>query len=121
LRGCVRWLRDFATVPRDRHEHALVAAPAEEIFKRLFDPVMGTSAARISIQDAFSRFHISHIGMSSFEHFDILLLYDERGGERCLWRQTGMPGIEDCRLWRGEMENVAIQFCDSFEQEVMAS
>jgi hypothetical protein len=118
LRGCVRWLRDFATVTRDRYEPALAAAPAEEVFRCLYDPVMGAGSSSTPYKDAFARFHISHIGMSSFEHFDILLLYDAHGGERCLWRVAGATKIEECRLWRNEMESVAKEFCDLFEREV---
>src|SRR5687768_1015721 len=60
LRGCVRWLHDFANVPRDRFERSLSSAKAEEVFRRLYDPVMHTGKRPAPVQDAFSRFHISH-------------------------------------------------------------
>jgi hypothetical protein len=118
LKGCVRWLRDFASVPRDRYEPALAAAPAEEVFRCLYDPVMGEGRSSTPFEDAFARFHVSHLGMSAFEQFDILLLYDAHGGERCLWRRAGAAKIEECRLWRNEMEAVAEEFCYLFEREV---
>jgi hypothetical protein len=120
LRGCVRWLRDFATMARDRYEPALVAATSEEVFRYVYDPVIGEGISRARFEDAFARFHISHIGMSSFEKFDILLLYDAHGGERCLWRRAGSPNIEECKLWRNEMETVAIEFCELFERNALA-
>jgi hypothetical protein len=119
LKGCVRWLRDFATVPRDRYDSRLVAASAEEVFQVVYDPVMGGSATLTHVDDAFARFHISHLGMSSFELFDMLLLYDVHGGERCLWRKAGASKIEECRLWRREMETVADEFCAEFERQVL--
>lgn len=118
LRGCVRWLRDFATVPRNRYEPALAAAPAEEIFRCLYDLVMGGGASSTPYENAFARFHISHIGMSSLEQFDMLLLHDAHGGQRCLWRHAGSTKIQDCRLWRNEMESVAGEFCELFEREM---
>ena len=118
LRGCVRWLRDFANVRRDRYEPALVSLSAAEVFRSVYDPVMAEGNSRSSFADAYARFHISHIGMSSFERFDILLLYDVHGSERCLWRRANATEIAECRLWRNEMESVASEFCDLFEQEL---
>lgn len=57
--------------------------------------------------------------MSSLELYDVLLLKDANGGERCLWRKTGDDqAIRDSRLWRNEMESVAGEFCDQFEREL---
>jgi hypothetical protein len=81
---------------------------------------MGAKSSPIPFQDAFARFHISHIGMSSFEEFDILLLYDAHGGERCLWRRVGATTIAECKLWRNEMEAVAKEFCEAFERDTLA-
>jgi hypothetical protein len=123
LRGCVRWLRDFFENPRDRFEADLVDLPAGEVFKRVYDRPMGRSTHGSSapeVQNAFARFHISHLGMSSFERFDVLLLKDEHGAERCLWRQVGDDRINDCHLWRNEMEGVAIEFCNMFDRETEA-
>lgn len=119
LRGCVRWLRDFHTNPRERHEAMLSTRTAEEVFRLVYDPVIagGESASgQPQVRDAYSRFHISHLGMSSFERFDLLLLKDANGSERCLWRAAGTKKVFECRLWRNEMEAVAADFCDWFER-----
>jgi hypothetical protein len=119
LLGCLRWLNDFASTPRSRYESGLFELPAREVFRRVYDPVMPHSGAgRPGVTDAFSRFHISHLGMSAFERFDLLLLTDEHGAERCLWRETGSEEIHECYLWRLEMERVAGQFCARFEREL---
>jgi len=121
LRGCVRWLRDFATVARNRYEPALARATAEEVFRQLYEPVMSSRSLSSSYENAFSRFHISYVGMSSFDLFDIILLHDLNGGERCLWRRSGVAKIEECKLWRHEMETVAKEFCDLFDGKALSS
>lgn len=118
LRSCVHWLRDFATGARHRFEPDLVDASAEEVFRQLYDPVMAGGSGCSPYEDPYSRFHISYIGMSSFELFDILLLHDAHGEARCLWRRAGAPAIEECRLGRGEMESVATEFCALFDRTV---
>jgi hypothetical protein len=117
LRGCVRWLRDFSTNPRDRFEPHLAGAPSEEVFAALFEPTMNAESSRAPVEDAYARFFVSHLGMSSTETVDILLLYDEHGGERLVWRDGESNPVRDCRLGRREMESVAADFCDQFEQK----
>lgn len=119
LKGCVGWLRDFATKPRERFEPSLEEASPREVYERAYEPIMTSGAKSPPIADAFARFNISHLGMSAFELFDILLLKDSNGGERCLWRRAGEEEVHECRLWRNEMETVANDFCDRFDQEVL--
>ena len=118
LKGCARWLEDFATVPRDRHEAGLEVLSAEEVFKAVYDPVMASDIERANhlggIRDAYSRFHISYLGMSSFEAFDVLLLFAADGSERCLWRDARNGEMGECRLAQGEMEKIAAEFCRGF-------
>lgn len=117
LRGCVRWLLEFANVPRNRFEPSLASADAEEVFRRVYDPVIGLDGAGASVENAYARFHISHLGMSSFDQCDLLLVVDESGGERCLWRQAGSVSIQECRLRPQEMARVAKAFCAAFDRE----
>jgi hypothetical protein len=118
LKGCVGWLRDFVSKPRDRFEASLERASPEEVFREVYDPVMAGATRPALIDDAYGRFHIAHLGMSAFENFDILLLKEANGGERCLWRRAGSAVVHECYLWRNEMESVATDFCDLFEREV---
>lgn len=107
LKGCYAWLRDFEQNSRERYEPSLSEFSAEEVFRRVFDPVMPGGISHpdeLPIKNSYHRFHISHLGMSSFERFDVLLLTDEDGGERCLWRMAGVPHIVEFRLRSGEME-----------------
>lgn len=116
LLGCLRWLRDFSSVPRDRYEPGLWNLPPAGVFAVIYDSVMRGSHWRSvgSVRDAYARFHISHLGMSSFDRFDLLLLKDRLGTERLLWRQAGIEAIHDCYLDPLEMETVAQEFCDRF-------
>jgi hypothetical protein len=117
LGGCLRWLEDFATVPRDRHEPTLEDASAETVFRYVYDPVMASDirATDMGVKDAYSRFHISHLGMSAFETYDVLLIFENDGAERCLWRDARSGAIAECRLSRGEMESVAAEFVRHFK------
>ncbi len=117
LRGCHRWLRDFESVPRIRFEPGLFALSAKEVFARIYDPVMNRDPRLPAIADAYDRFHISHVGMSAFDRYDILLLTDEQGAERCLWRESGSDHLHECFLRRREMERIAGQFCALLERE----
>lgn len=121
LKGCVGCLRDFATVPRARQEPRLWPLSAPDVFRLVFDPVMGPGGIgdprKQPIPYAFSRFHISHLGMSSFDAFDLILIKNEQGAERCLWRHTEATQIHECNLQANEMEDVALAFCKRFELE----
>jgi hypothetical protein len=123
LRGCINWLREFHDMQVDRHEPDLVDLPADEVFRLVYDNVMpgGTPFGHPWEHEARRRFHISYLGMSSFELFDILLLTNALGAERCLWRAAGSTEIHDCRLWRREMESVAGEFCTRFESVMRAA
>ncbi|MDP3279190.1 MAG: Imm42 family immunity protein [Deltaproteobacteria bacterium] len=123
LLGCLRWLKDFRDHPRKRFEPGLWHLPAGEVFRRVYDPVMAgaKSASESCVPDAYARFHISHLGMSSFNRFDLLLLEDEHGAERCLWREAATEDLHECYLKSFEMESVAGEFCEQLEQIISVS
>lgn len=118
LKGCCWWLRDFQSNPRDRFDASLVGLAADDIFRLLYDAVFGPNAVvdpeEQPIPNAMPRFHLSNLGMSSFEQFDLLLVKDEAGRERFLWRKAGSSLIHEFFLEPNEMELVAAQFCDQF-------
>lgn len=122
LLGCLRWLEDFATTPRDRFDPKLESLSAADVFARVYDPSMAPDArwdaAVEGVRDVFARFNISHIGMSSLDRVDVLLLFRADGSERCLCRE--MPGgeIREYQLARGEMESVAARFAEEFRREI---
>jgi hypothetical protein len=123
LKGCVRWLRDFADKPRDRQNDVLIELDRIAAFHAVYDATFGTNAAanpaEQTIPHAYGRFHISYLGMSSMERFDILLIKDRAGNERCIWRESGVPTIYEQCLDPREMESVALEFCNEFEDAHM--
>lgn len=113
LNACANWLSDFAAKPCNRYEPSLVGLSAQEAFQRGYDAAMQDDVPKI--ENAYSRFFISQLGMSSFDRYDILLLKDAEGMERCLWR-CREDAICECCLNPNEMESVAAQFCEIFER-----
>jgi hypothetical protein len=113
LGGVVRWIRDLIDNPRLRRESALDGRSKEEIFRLIYDPVMARTARpgiKPPIEDAYTRFHIAHIGMSSFDAYDVLLLEEATGQQRLLWRLRD-GDIQEAYLPPREMERVAGEFC----------
>ena len=90
------------------------------IFRLLHDAVMApggiANPEEEPVPNAYPRFHLSHLGMSSFEQFDLLLVKDEVGRERLLWRKADSPLIHELTFEPNEMEVVTGQFCDQFEE-----
>ena len=81
LKGVVSWWRDFVTNDRDRWSPLLDTMDAEAVYALLFDLIYGEAGTIgvIStdpqvIADAFSRFKISHLGMSAFDRYTIFLV-----------------------------------------------
>jgi hypothetical protein len=109
-----------ATVPRERHEPDLDNLSAPDVLQVTWDDFMsaeivdGKSSARIPNCD--DRFHISHLGMSSFDAFDIVLVSKQDGSERCIWRNARSGEIAEQNLRAGEMEAVASVFSSEFRR-----
>src|SRR5438552_7305835 len=71
LKGCLSWLRAFATDSVNRYEAGLMNRPKVELFDLLMRPLNRTQRtneeaepAAVSderIEDAYARFHISHL------------------------------------------------------------
>jgi hypothetical protein len=118
LRGCANWLEDFATRPVNRFEARLEHLSADDLVRILYDDFMTKDVSRggdsDAIADIYSRFHISHLGMSSFNAIDLLLVAISDGSERCVWRNACDGAIGEARLAHGEMETVAADFSRQF-------
>ncbi|WP_321532122.1 Imm42 family immunity protein [uncultured Desulfuromonas sp.] len=122
LRGCLNWLNKFSSQVCNRFEDALEGLNKESVFKLLYDSVIFTGTSEIKekpkFEDIFSRFHISHLGMSSFEQFDILLIEQQNGQQRCLWRHADSNEINECYLPKKEMQRVAMHCCIWLKENV---
>jgi hypothetical protein len=89
LDGVVSWLK-YESLPlnSNRREDRLINKSIFEIFATIYDPVMDekltTMLPLFSIEDSYGRFHISHIGLSSFNDFAVLLI-ESIATQRILW------------------------------------
>jgi hypothetical protein len=112
LRGCVRWLTDLRDNPRDRYEPGLFELAGADVFEWVHAPVIfpAVTAKKLPPKDAFARFHVSHIGMSSFERWDLLFIKNEVGEERLLWREGESQVVREVRLDAGELERTVDEF-----------
>jgi hypothetical protein len=122
LLGCVGWLEDLATKPRQRLEPSLDLLSPEEVFRRIYDPAMAPDARWDAepegVRNVYSRFNMSHIGMSAFDRVDVLLLHRADGTERCLCREMPSGQIFGYELEPREVENVAAAFAREFRRAV---
>jgi hypothetical protein len=108
----------FSAEPSGPSYDALI--DRDEVFRLVVNPVFGPGGIadprKQPIPFAYERFHITHLGMSSFDAYVVVLVKDADGAERCLWRKHGDENIHDCWLAAGEMERVAAEFCNEFEK-----
>jgi hypothetical protein len=115
LIGCVGWLREFVENPRDRHESGLYAIQKDLAFS-ILNAGMVADEDRLGAEaypDTFSRFHISHLGMSSFDRVTLLLVEDKSGRQRCIWQQELDP-VQEAFLPPGRMQQVARDCVERF-------
>lgn len=109
LKGCWNWMRDFVAHPRDRYERDLYDMDKRQVYLRLATSVLPnenpSGFATEVYERTVSRFHMAHIGMSSFDRYVLLLMKDEQGMERLVWRE-GDSDIQDAYLSAGQLESV---------------
>ena len=121
LKGCLNWWRDLVNCPRNRYEPGLFNASKETVFLLLASSVLETGDQSTLIGEyfpkTFSRFHISHVGMSSFDNVVMLFLKSEIGLERLVWR-VGDGDIFDAYFEPGEVEGAFTEAAASLEQEL---
>lgn len=117
LKGCIGWLRNIVESPRDRFEPGLYGMEREAAYRALCDGVIShgddDDDAEERYADTFARFHISHLGMSSFDRVTLLLVEDGDGRQRCIWRQGDEP-VQDAFLPPGRMQAVASECVERF-------
>jgi hypothetical protein len=122
LRASYSWLADFASNPRDRNEPELMDLPAEDVFARIVDPVLtgkdGVQRNEV-YANTFSRFHISHLGMTAFDRV-VMVLVESGPAQRCIWREADEGKLHDDIFPRGHMQDVAREFCRLLRDETAA-
>ena len=111
LKGCLSWLKNFASEARNRFEPELEWADKDTAFEWLYESVMHKNGENPintpKFEDVFSRFHIAHLGMSSFDRFDLILIEQPHSKQRCLWRHESNNEVHECYIPEGEMQKIA--------------
>ena len=118
LNGCVGGLRSFCQEDADWYEPGIWDLDASEVFQLLYEIPMSVPYGEEPVRGAPNRFTLSHLGLSSFEKFDVFLIKSDCGFERCVWREYPKREIHDCRFEPGEMENVARDFCEVYDRRL---
>ena len=112
LKGIVAWWRDFVTNDRDRWSPVLDNKDAAAVFALLVEPPYGqagTSEATHLIPSSFARFDVSHLGMSAFDRYTVLLVEPPQEVQRLIW-QEGDGEIPEALLPRRAMQEIGAQF-----------
>jgi hypothetical protein len=117
LKGIASWMCDFAYNYVNRREPLLEGLSKEIIFRFLYESVIDgppqSESQLFPLEDVYSRFHISHLGMSSFDKVGMLLV-ENLSGQRVLWRFSDNE-IQEKLLPSNEMQRVSKEFCEWFE------
>ncbi|MFA5448777.1 MAG: Imm42 family immunity protein [Sphaerochaeta sp.] len=121
LKGGIRWWRDLVSNPKDRYEPGLYDESKERVFSLLAASVLvhedKSGLLTEHYVDTFSRFHISQIGMSSFDDVTMLFLKNERGLERLVWK-VGEGSVCEAYFSEGKIESVLSESIDSLERAI---
>jgi hypothetical protein len=119
LNGCANWLCVFASEPENRFEPDLLSRSKEEIFHLLYasfmyDLAMGSRGGEEPFEGTYRRFNISHLGMSSFDRY-VVLLVEEPQRQRLVWQSSEDYLVKEAMLPSGEMQRVAQEFCTAMQ------
>lgn len=121
LKGCLSWLSAFLRHSRNRYEPGLFEMPKDQVFVQLGASVLWSEDVDDSVkeiyEDTYARFHISHLGMSSFDTVILLLVEDERGNSRFIWKDCE-NSLHDAFFSAGEIERVLGDAVTSMKKEI---
>lgn len=78
MQGCLNWWRKFVNSPIDRCDPSFFYATKDVAYKKLASCLVTDSSDDRECteldMDIFDRFHVSHLGMSSFDNATVLFL-----------------------------------------------
>ena len=131
LRGCLNWLIDSVSGADDRREPSLDDCSKEEVFRLIYETFVLTIpkgvhlleyeppeesdemvAARLTYPDARNRFHLDHVGMSSFDQWSVILVARGDGAQRFIWKKSRDYKIFETILSEHCFEEVASKFIE---------
>jgi len=103
-----------------RFEPNLYEMEKNKVFFSLCSPVLvkyKNIFLKEKYRDTFSRFHISHIGMSSFNTVTMVLVTNEKRDFRFLWQQREEE-IQEAYVTRDNLKKVACQAITNFRNAI---
>lgn len=107
IKGCMHWIEDFIQRPRDRYEPGLFEMDKKQVYSKLATPVLVCEGSSDNCEeiyrDTYARFHISHIGMSSFELQTILLIQNQQGCSRIIWGSSA-DTLQELNILTSDLE-----------------
>lgn len=121
LKGVTAWWRDFVDKPRDRWDPCLRTQDGESLFGLLvssvFEEPQWAAATPAGIEDAYSRFHISHLGMSAFDNYHVILIEPPSSEQRIVWRHKDGK-VLDASLPPNKLQEIGRQFVETMVERV---
>lgn len=119
LKGCLRWLEELDVTAPGRYEPSLDVLDAQSLFRLLCDDIMaGRAVENPLVPEAFARFHVTQIGMSSLDRYDLMLLLLADGRSRLLWRKDGGEAHEAV-FPGGEMKQAVSECCGYLKDAIL--
>lgn len=119
LDGCRAWLRSFVDDTVCRNEPRLNGLDADTVYQIVTRQAMqGLITDGLELYDPFRRFYISHLGMSAFDRFDVLL-FQLPGSERLIWMDAAESLVHDAYLPLGIVESVARSYCADWDRQLL--
>jgi hypothetical protein len=110
LRSVLGWWRTFATDRVDRWDAQLEGLEAPDVFTVLRDAAYSEDADE-ELADAFGRYHVNQLGMSSFDPYVVLLVEPPEHGQWLIWRrEDGADEVHDARLPAGTLQRLGAEF-----------
>lgn len=124
LQGCLYWLNEFLHEPVNRYEPDLFYMPKDQVFIRIGSSVLANEDENNFVsevyEDTYRRFHISHLGMSSFDSTVLLLVQDENENSRLIWKDDSNI-LHDVICGKGEIERALKVAVESLKKDIVSA
>lgn len=114
LVGCSRWIEKFINNPKDYFASDLIDTPKEYVISMIFDAYINNlPSSQYPLGNPHRELYIKHLGMSSFERFDIVYLHDNHN-QRIIWRSYTDMIVKEAIFPYGTIQSVMQLFVDQY-------
>lgn len=108
LNGCFNWIADLPKEILSLQNDSLYNGEKDLVFKELM------SIYETSSDSLLNKFHITHIGMSSFDGIHLLLVKNTSGLEKFIWEVDG--GVFEAYFPENQLENLVREATPKFDE-----